>query len=129
MDALCKTVLLQNPPGAILLRGYLRPASLHAISSVHKHLHHLRRLFRPEVNVQEHGKCCRAPERVCGPFLPNQDRIFPIAGLNLDLHVGNLLEVYIIKILVTTGGLQKETFALKNLVVAGTGILLETDLC
>lgn len=78
--------------------------------------------------MQEHGKRCRAPERVCDPFLPHRDRISPTAGLNLDLHIGNLLEVYMIKMLVTTGGLHKETFALKNVVVAGTGILLETGL-
>lgn len=95
---------------------------------MHKHLHHLRQLLRPEVHVQEHGKCCRAPERVCDPFLPHQDRISPTAGLNLDLHIGNLLEGFI-KMLVTTGGRHKETFALKNVVVAGTGILLETGLC
>ena len=78
--------------------------------------------------MQDHGKVLQSPEEGLQAF-PSPGKIASspaIAGLNLHLHIGNLFEVYIIKIRVMSEGLQKEIFPL---VVSWTGILLKTDLC
>ena len=78
VDALCKTVSLQNPPRATLLTGYFSPAPLQAISSLHKSLHCLNQLFKPEVACAGRWKSAAEPRRgsVTHSF-PQQDRLFP----------------------------------------------------
>lgn len=72
----------------------------------------------------------RAPTRAVTLSLPAKTSPSPaIEGLSLNLHIENLFEVHIIKMLVMTEGLQKEVFPLKNSFVSGTGILLKADLC
>lgn len=131
LDARCRIVWLQNLPRAPLLTSYLSSASLQAVSSLHKPFTTWIRCSNLSWLVQDHGKVLQSPEEGL-PAFPSPGKIASspaIAGLNLNLHIGNLFEVYIIKIRVMSEGLQKEIFPLKYLVVSGTGILLKTDLC
>lgn len=113
-DALCKLGVLQSPPRAILLTGYLSPASLQAPSSLHKHLHRWNQLPSPEVACVAHGEVLRAPRGVCHCPLPVGIGSPPHCRLNFNLRTENLFEAYITKIPVMAEGLQKDVFPLKN---------------